>query len=299
MIIEKERFFELFNNIVFWSDKSDLIEKIAKYPWRYVWLFRPTKPKTKIFQNLSQSHEIRFWDALEEVIEEIAQNKWYTILGKHNISYNWETIDIDQLFCSKDWSTIYMVEQKVRDDHDSTKKRWQIDNFEKKLNYIIDTYGHKYKKIFCIMYFIDPSLDKNKKFYEEEIGRMKNIYWNNLLLLYWQDFFDLIFGDGAWKELENLLKERKNSLQDFPIVDYEDNPEESLWILVNIDFSVMRKFIMNDDLRDEWIVKVLFKNWNVLKELSNYYISIWKYKDEDKYLNLWIYLKEKINLFYK
>ena len=28
----------------------------------------------------------------------------------------------------------YFVEQKVRDDHDSTKKRGQISNFEKKLD---------------------------------------------------------------------------------------------------------------------------------------------------------------------
>jgi len=298
MIIKKERFFELFNNIVFWSDKSDLIEKIAKYPWRYVWLFRPTKPKTKIFQNLSQSHEIRFWDALEEVIEEIAINKWYQVLQKHNLSYNWEIIDIDQLFFSKDGKNLYMVEQKVRDDHDSTKKRWQIDNFEKKLNYVTDTYWTQYENIFCIMYFIDPSLDKNKNFYEDEISRMKQIYWNKLLLLYWQDFFNLLFGEWTWNELENLLKERRDLLPDFPIVDYDDNVEESLWIMVNLNFSIIRKFIMNEELWTEWIMKVLFKNWDTLKELSKYHISMYKYNNEEKFLNLWQYLQWKIALYF-
>ena len=58
--MEYKYFQDILNQQIFESSKPDLIEKIAKYPERYMGLFRPTKPKAKILQNLLQSNEIRF-----------------------------------------------------------------------------------------------------------------------------------------------------------------------------------------------------------------------------------------------
>jgi hypothetical protein len=44
----------ILNKQIFDSSKRDLIEKISNYPDRYVGLFRPTKPRAKILQNLLQ-----------------------------------------------------------------------------------------------------------------------------------------------------------------------------------------------------------------------------------------------------
>ncbi|GAA7762346.1 hypothetical protein JP0169_14870 [Helicobacter pylori] len=43
---------------------------MLKNPERYLGIFRPTKPKTKLLQNLLTSHEIKFGDAFEYLIEE-------------------------------------------------------------------------------------------------------------------------------------------------------------------------------------------------------------------------------------
>ena len=67
---------EIFNN-----SKKDLLEKISKNPDRYIGLFRPTKAKAKILQNLLQSNEIRFGDALEKLFGE-----YFTELGYKNLN---------------------------------------------------------------------------------------------------------------------------------------------------------------------------------------------------------------------
>ncbi len=42
----------ILNRHIFEGDKRSLLEKIAKNPERYIGLFRPTKPRAKLLQNL-------------------------------------------------------------------------------------------------------------------------------------------------------------------------------------------------------------------------------------------------------
>ena len=60
-------FKKILNENIFEKSKSDLLEKIANSPSRFIGLFRPTKPKAKIMQNLLQSNEIHFGDAIEKL----------------------------------------------------------------------------------------------------------------------------------------------------------------------------------------------------------------------------------------
>lgn len=167
-----EKFKNIFNETIFEESKALLIEKIAKYPNRYIGLFRPTKPKAKILQNLLQSHEIRFGDAFEEVIEEYFREFGYKILEKKIVNGDNDELNLDQ--CFKFNNKVYFIEQKIRDDHDSTKKRGQIENFEKKLNEMINKYGER--NLVGIFYFIDPDLRKNKNYYKAELEKMSHDY---------------------------------------------------------------------------------------------------------------------------
>jgi Holliday junction resolvase-like predicted endonuclease len=144
-----------------------LIEKISNYPDRYVGLFRPTKPKAKILQNLLQSNEIRFGDALEILFETYFEQLGFTVLEKR-IGGGREYLDLDQIFRNEKF--VYFIEQKIRDDHDSTKKCGQINNFEKKITALLKTY--KETELKCYTYFIDPSLTKNKRFYTQELEKI-------------------------------------------------------------------------------------------------------------------------------
>lgn len=104
-----KKFEDIFNTTIFEKSKPDLIRKIATYPERYVGLFRSTKPKAKIIQNLLQSHEIRFGDAFEILIEEYLQENDFYILDKR-FKDNGNTLELDQMF--SDENTIFFVEQK-------------------------------------------------------------------------------------------------------------------------------------------------------------------------------------------
>ena len=197
-----EKFKNIFNETIFEESKTLLIEKIAKYPNRYIGLFRPTKPKAKILQNLLQSHEIRFGDAFEEIIEEYLREFGYEILEKKFINSDNNELNIDQ--CFRVNNKVYFIEQKVRDDHDSTKKRGQIENFEKKLNEMIGKYSER--NLIGIFYFIDPDLKKNKNYYKAELEKMSRDYGVELYLSYGVELFELLNKKDVWDEILSYLK---------------------------------------------------------------------------------------------
>ena len=135
--MDYDKFCSILNKHIFKEEKKELLKKLADRPERFVGLFRPTKPDAKIFQHLLQSHEIRFGDAMEEIISEFLKDWGFRILPKKVVpdpKNPKKSLDIDQYFT--DGSTYYFIEQKVRDDHDSTKKRGQISNFEAKLEFL-------------------------------------------------------------------------------------------------------------------------------------------------------------------
>ncbi|MEG9490900.1 hypothetical protein [Mannheimia indoligenes] len=110
---------------VFGDDLNyDILRTVLKNPERYIGLFRVTNAKTKLIQNLTQSCEIKFSDFLEEVLTQYISDMGYQNLPQ-NIGFDEENnpLSVDQVFI-KD-NQIYLIEQKVRDDHYSKKS---VDN---------------------------------------------------------------------------------------------------------------------------------------------------------------------------
>ena len=154
------KFESILNKIIFEKLKANLIKKIAQYPQRYVGLFRPTLAKSKIIQNLLQSHEIRFGDAFEDLIEGYLKEFGFIILDKKLLGNNGAMLKVNHLFSKG--SDIFFIEQKIRDDHDESKKRGEIDSFTKKIVAIKKKYNDENIKGF--FYFVDDSFTKNKNF---------------------------------------------------------------------------------------------------------------------------------------
>ena len=90
MILEYDIFVNKLNETLFEGSSADLLSKIVSSPDRYVGIFRPTKPKTKLIQNITQSHEIKFGDALENIfgsslrkkVKKIFQQVFLSLLKK-------------------------------------------------------------------------------------------------------------------------------------------------------------------------------------------------------------------------
>ena len=216
--MEYKLFKNILNKQVFESSKRDLLEKIADYPERYIGLFRPTKPKAKILQNLLQSNEIRFGDALEILFEKYFEQLGFTSLPK-KIKLEEEDLNLDQLF--KDSKYIYFIEQKIRDDHDSTKKRGQFANFEKKITALIQEYDEA--KLKCFTYFIDPDLSKNKKYYKEEIAKVQSDYKIFAKLCYGRELWDEVNHPEIWSELLKYLERWKKEIPDMPSINFDED----------------------------------------------------------------------------
>src|SRR3989344_4380344 len=266
--MDYNKFKKVFNEIIFEESKSVLIEKISKYPNRYIGLFRPTKPKAKILQNLLQSHEIRFGDAFEKVMEEYLKLLKYIILNKRFSNDNNDVLNIDQ--CFKDSKNIFFIEQKIRDDHDSTKKRGQIANFEKKLNAMIKEYGEK--NLIGIFYFIDPELKKNKNYYETELQKMEKDYGVKLYLFYGKELFDFLKQNKIWGEILSHLKKWKEDIPDLPETNFDLEAEHSFEEIKDLNPSIFRRLFENDEIFNE-IILTVFPQKKTLKLLLEYFES--------------------------
>lgn len=285
-----EKFCKILNKHIFKGEKKELLEKIATNPERFIGLFRPTKPKAKILQHLLQSHEIRFGDALEEIIEEILRELRYETLSKELISKNGEILFLDQHFT--DGKKIYwFIEQKIRDDHDSTKKRGQISNFEKKLETLQAKYG---SDLIGIMYFIDPSLSKNKNYYLKELKKLENFYGVKLLLFYGKELFEYLKHPEMWEEILSWLQKWKDSLPELPEINFDQCPEESFKEIKMLEIRYWRKLLENENIWKEGIMKALFKEGKTLRLLLKFFNS----KPDTPYKNLAKLLQQKIEKYF-
>lgn len=265
-IMEYATFKKIFNEIIFEKSKADLLEKISSAPSRYIGLFRPTKPKAKILQNLLQSHEIRFGDAFEKIIEEYLKLKDCTILQKKYKNLDEETLNIDQCFQQSD--KIFFIEQKVRDDHDSTKKRGQIDNFEKKLNVLLNEYEEG--NLVGIFYFIDQELQKNKKFYTTELEKISNDYNVKTHIFYGKSLFEYLGFVEIWDEIIEYLKNWKNEIPDLPEINFDTDEKHTFEEVKDLNPLVFRKLSENEEIFKE-IVLTLFPEKKTLKLLIDYF----------------------------
>lgn len=271
MILEYEYFKNLLNRKLFENSYSDLFRKIAENPDRYVGIFRPTKPKTKLIQNITQSHEIRFGDALEFLFEKYFEAKGFTLYPKRFRNNENREYSIDQLFGKE--NTLFMIEQKVRDDHDSTKKVGQFNNFENKYYELTQKYPEH--NIVPIMWFIDNSLRKNKRYYETEMEKMKEDYGVDCYLFYSDEIFAenrgiQDFSIDIWTEVLEYLQIWKNTLPDMPEVNFDLKANEVFEEIKDLPPNIFRKILNNQEVIEQ-IFPIIFPTGETLELLEEYF----------------------------
>lgn len=172
-----------------------LLETIIDNPSRYCGLFRLSNSKTKLVQNVTQSIEIKFGYFMEDIITDYIELIGYKNKVKDlGFDENGDRLNADQLFVKG--NTIYLVEQKIRDDHDSTKKRAQFANLIKKIKLI--KRNNPMFHLVASIWFVDDCFAKNKNFYKEEID--KNCYQDiKIYLFYGKEFFKILEnGEIVW-----------------------------------------------------------------------------------------------------
>lgn len=263
-LIDYDEFTDLLIKTVYKDAKSDLLNKVASNPDRYIGIFRPTSSRVKLIQNITQSHEISFGDFIEDIITAYLGN-YYDNLPKKAI-YHDEEILFDQLF--KYNGKIFMIEQKMRDDHDSTKKRGQYENFIKKVNYLLENYPNT--KIEAGMWFVDNSLTKNKKYYKNKMDEFINNKVK-LHLFYGNEFTNYLGQQAIWDEITTYLVRWKMQDDESIELNFENNWKETKFELEKkVSVKNWKKIVYNKVVVKE-ILPILFptgKYKEILKDLN-------------------------------
>ena len=224
--------------------------------------------KTRLINYISKSVDIKLGNILEDFFERLIESK-YHLLDK--IIYNGtKKYACDQLF--EDENTVYLIEQKIRDDHDSTKMRGQIKNFEEKINTLCKMY--KDKKIIGYQWFIDDLFHKNQNFYESEFNKLnKKLKSNNveIYLEYGGDIINKLMNDASC--FDNFIA----AYDEIKINYYSRIPE----IIAQCDFNenecVLNELVKHYSKADELftkpeyeeIRKELFANQKSKKNFTN------------------------------
>jgi hypothetical protein len=286
-MIDYQEFSQIFNKHIFEGEKNELLKKIIERPERFLGLFRPSKPGIKILQHLLQSHEIKFGNAIEELLEVILKDLGFTILPKLLSTVDGTKLSIDHFFT--DGKSYYFIEQKIRDDHDSTKKRGQIGNFQAKLEQIMKIYK---KKIIGIMYFVDPDLVKNKNYYSSQLSRLTKLYKVQLYLFYGEELFNYLRSPYYWNALLEWLVKWKENLPELPEINFDIDPQESFDELKDLENKYWEKLLENEKLWEAGIIKALFKTGDTLKILLRFFSS------QTNSQNLYKLLEDKLKKYY-
>lgn len=118
--------------------------------------FQALTLKMKIIDHFTTSANIKFGNLAEEATREVLESYGARYLKRKQFGK-----DLDNYFEYE--GKYYLIEQKMRDDHDSSKKVGQMDNYRIKKENLPEL-----DKSFC--WFIDPLFNKNKKYYSSVIG---------------------------------------------------------------------------------------------------------------------------------
>ncbi|AFI05861.1 HpyAIV family type II restriction enzyme [Helicobacter cetorum] len=285
--MDYQKFNNIFNHIIFCKSnpKADLLINIAKHSERYLGIFRPTKTKTKLLQSLLVSREIKFGKAFECLVGKyLKEYKFDTSPDKYEVLLQ-KALEIDQL--AKKDNTYYFIEQKMRDDHDSAKKRGQIENFKEKLKLLINRYGENIKGYF---YFIDDCLAKNKKYYEEELQKLSFKYKVPLKLCYGRELFEFLNIPQVWSEILEYLVQWRETLPDLPSLNFDKYFSESFEEIKDLPPNIYRKLLDNDEIFEN-IVLMLFPKRKVLEMLVEHF----RQQDETIYRQLASKLANKLS----
>jgi len=291
-MMDYKNFCSIMNKYIFKHRKKELLRIIAGKEF-YIGKFSLLKGDdilNECLQHLLQSYEIRMGDAFEEIIERILSNLGFNILSKNISNEKGEALSLDQYFT--DGNNYFFIEQKIRDDHDSTKKRGQISNFETKIEILHKRHS---SNLIGFMYFIDPDLSKNKNYYLKEIKKLKEFYDIELYLFYGKELFEYLKNPEIWDNILLWLKQWKESLPELPEINFDIEPEESFKEINDLEVRIWRRILENDKLWEGEIIKAIFRKGITLKLLLEFF----KKQNSIPYNKLALKLNERLKKYYE
>lgn len=212
-------------NAVMNEDRVESIRKFIEYaiknPHEIIGADNLSTTEDTYIGRMRQSQEIKYGNAIEDAL-----TLYIGLMGYKNLDKkigkgpDGKELYADQVFMDEKKKIVYLIEQKKKDNHDSTKKRGQMINFKEKTKRLVKKYPG-YKIVAC-MWFLNTYV-KNKKFYLEEMAKNKNKRIS-MHLFYGEELFTKLFKrPDVWYEfltyLRKVKKERSNTKITMPNFD--------------------------------------------------------------------------------
>lgn len=200
------------------------------------------------------------WHAtLKEIIASLLEHYGYQRLDKR-IKVNGETMECDHYVLSPDGSFTVLIEQKVRDDHDSSKARGQWrENFAPKVRALHRKHG---KDLIAVTYFIDPTFRKNFGLYSQEAERLRSeLNLPTIHIWYGRELFEhLPFANPEdWDDMIEWLQEWRKRLPELPEISWEtDDAIAELQDIARRSPSLWERLAKQERLWTEGYLSVLF-----------------------------------------
>lgn len=175
--------------------------------------------KEQVINSILTSMGIKIGTFAESIITKYIEELGYTNLPKRLTDH----LVADQLFAD-DEDNIYLIEQKVRDDHDNAKVDGQVQNFENKCKFLSKKYPNK--TIYATEWFLDDALrkDGDKKYFLNQNGIvLKNVKTS---IYYGTEIFGPFFKEDEiwfWNEIKDYLDKVKHN--EIRFIDYGASEE--------------------------------------------------------------------------
>jgi len=139
-----------------------------------------------------------------------------------------------------------------------------VSNFEKKLEVLINIYGNKLTWGF--FYFIDPSIIKNKSYYQLELKKLQEFWGVPLSLSYGQELFEQLGYADIWQNIIKNLQQWRDDIPCLPNLNFDSAPKDSAQEIKNLPLRIFRK-LFDDERITSQILPVLFPTGATLRIL--------------------------------
>lgn len=144
---------------------------------------------------------IRYGCFLEEVINSFLEENGAKIYSEKKQG------NYDLLFERN--GVLYVGEIKIRDNHDSTKKKGQIENLERKATE--QKKKHWNQRVVALLYFVDPFEKKNSNYYLNKLNDcVSEGAFDEGKLFYGDEIFKELDLYKEWEQIKKLIQEQNN-----------------------------------------------------------------------------------------
>lgn len=171
-----------------------------------------------LISSYGQSRNIKYGNAIEKVFSKILQENGWTI---KNTNYKLEdysltgidvgnptkkAVSVDHVISYED--KVILIEQKIRDNHDTSKWEGQLENYKVKYTALEKIFSKDEKTVYGIMWMVDPTYHRNKDAYQSKLASLGNFPIDKNFVLIGHDIDEKLneLMDGDSKEYFEKLR---------------------------------------------------------------------------------------------